>query len=131
MQILLCPLEIYDMLPEEVKLKWKADGSVRVCRHPPQNKQDFEAMGKLWPLTFRPTEIDRIRCREKELQEQLDLGTPLNCREIESSFVSRQQRAAFIGVVKEEIKLFEDRYPHHSCRHSFGAVIVNPKNMKV
>ena len=61
MPVLLCPESFIDRIPTRIKSLYNDFKVVEVCRFEPRSRKNWEEWGNLWPVKFKPKEIDRVR----------------------------------------------------------------------
>ena len=76
LELIICPLEAQSTIPDDISILLSLTRVVEVCRYPPRSRKDAQEWGQLWPVQFKPNEVDRLR--EKGLSEdemlQVDQG---------------------------------------------------------
>jgi tRNA-specific adenosine deaminase 3 len=86
---------------------------VNVSTYLPENKSEFEEWGKIWPINFRPNELDKER--EKGHNES-----------------DKNKCIKYMNLAKEDSKNCESVYNNlENMKGNFGAIIVNPNNSKI
>jgi len=62
LEVLLCPEKMLsEGLPEIVKSTYTSTKIMSVCKHEPKCKKDWIDWGLVWPVLFKPNEIDKQR----------------------------------------------------------------------
>lgn len=67
LQIVVCPVKLYDEIPSHVKALYAEKDVRKVCRLEPQCRSEFEAWNVGWPINFHASHLEKER--EKGLAE--------------------------------------------------------------
>ena len=113
LEVLLCPEQERDALPEDIRSKLVATSSVVVCKVPPLTRGEFEEWNTWWPTNFRPNDVDRQR-EKGHSEEELELAS------------------AFMRRARSDEARCREYYGDAYCANAVGGgVIVNPMNNRV
>ena len=63
LEVVICPVNDRTAIPDDIRALVPVTRVANVCRHPPRSRHDAQEWGRLWPVQFKPNEIDRIRDR--------------------------------------------------------------------
>jgi len=99
LEVVLCPENVLDGLSVTLKAQFPKIRTLPVARFAPQSRLEFEELGKLWPIVFRPSEIDRLREQGLDQSELKLLETHLNALMADASEVSKIRKDE--GLVNE------------------------------
>ena len=112
LELIICPQENLSTIPEDISMMLPVTRLVDVCRYAPKSRQDAQDWGKLWPVQFKPNEVDRIRDRGLSQQEMLQIDQ------------GRKELLKVISMQKLEDRAIEST-------ESSAALIMNPSNSTV
>lgn len=74
LQIVICPVKLYDDIPAHIKLMCSVKEVRKVCRLEPQCRSEFEAWNRDWPINFHASHLEKERekglCAEELKQVQ-------------------------------------------------------------
>ena len=110
LEVLVCPEQERDELPEGIRSKLLATNSVVVCKVPPLTRSEFEEWNTWWPTNFRPNDVDRQR-EKGHSEEELELAS------------------AFMRLARSDEARCREYYGSASAVG--GGIIVNPLNNRV
>lgn len=63
LEVVICPVNDRTAIPDDIRALVPVTRVANVCRHPPRSRHDAQEWGRLWPVQFKPNEVDRIRDR--------------------------------------------------------------------
>lgn len=61
LQIVICPVKLYDDIPEHIKIMCSVKEIRKVCRLEPQCRSEFETWNRDWPINFHASHLEKER----------------------------------------------------------------------
>jgi hypothetical protein len=100
LQIIICPEDCFDRLvPEDLRTSLNDISVVNVPRFAPHSRSDFEEWGQLWPIQFRPSEVDRAREQGLDEEESARLSRYMQMLDEVDSSLERETGEKNQGVI--------------------------------
>lgn len=61
LDILICPQNMFNAVSEDIKSTFTKTKILSVCKYEPHTRREYNEWGRLWPVVFKPNEVDRER----------------------------------------------------------------------
>ena len=95
---MVCPVEALPLVDPQVLARFRSTRQCEVSRFEPRRRSEFVAWGRLWPLLFRPTDLDRERETGPSAALE-DRARRLMTRALEDSAAVRSRAPQLSGAV--------------------------------